>query len=87
MTFIYALLIAGTAMVLIRWSFLQGKESGSIQAAKDFRNRIEEHSDSFMTQYLEAGDLERIKWRKGEVEAYTKGLRVANRLAIERMTR
>lgn len=74
-------------MVLIRWSFLQGKESGSIQAAKDFRNRIEEHSDSFMTQYLEAGDLERIKWRKGEVEAYTKGLRVANRLAIGKVSR
>jgi hypothetical protein len=87
MTLIYALFIAGTAMALIRWAFVQGKEVGTIQAMRDFRTKIEDYSEEFLTSYLDAHDLDRLKWRKGEVEAYTRGLRVANRLACERVSR
>jgi hypothetical protein len=80
---LYATPLVALVSGLIWWAHAQGIEKGDDRATLRATRRIDEHVDGFLDWYHEAHDLERIKWRQNEVNAYTRGLSNARRLLRE----
>lgn len=83
-TTLIVLVSTGVVMGLIRWAYTQGREAGDAQAQNRISRKLYEHSEATMEWYMDAHDLERIKFTKAEIEGYTRALRIAQRLVRER---
>jgi hypothetical protein len=80
---LYATPLVALVSGLIWWAHHEGLENGDERATARAIRRIDEHVDGFLDWYVDAHDIERIKWRQTEVNAYTRAMSNARRLLRE----